>query len=258
MSTRSQRLTLRELRAGESKALKAFYQLYKGEFPDRNERESLQNMAHCLRHRNRSQRAHQNNYHILVAYLDGTIVGGSIFNYFARPNAGVIEFLFVNPKFRGQNLGRRILQRTEVIIKADALQIGVQLRAILAEMNDPFYTPAVPDNMDPFERTVVWGKWGFSRLDFQYIQPPLDPSKSAVRGLCLIGKITNSRLGDSLPSSWVGKVIHDYMRWAMRIQRPQATVEFAKMTKELTRARQVRLTPLQAHVRRDPKHVFLQ
>lgn len=169
-------VTFRELDASPEgqAALRRFYNgLYVGEFPDPDERESLANMARYLELKAQGW-YRRNNYHVLVMERGGQTAGAAVFDYLAKPNAGVIEFLFTRPDRRRLGLGRALLDAVAHALQRDA-RAGARkpLFAIVAEMNDPFRRPETPDNMDPFDRAEIWGKWGFGRLDFPYVQPAL-------------------------------------------------------------------------------------
>jgi hypothetical protein len=67
-----------------------FYaEVYVPEFPDANERESLENMRDYLR-RKRDGWYGANNYHILVATVLGRPVGCAIADYLAESNTGAV------------------------------------------------------------------------------------------------------------------------------------------------------------------------
>src|SRR5215831_18986085 len=68
--------------------LSRFYRrAYVREFPDPDERESLANMKRYLRLKAQGWYG-RNNYHIVLAELDGEPIGGSVVDYLAEPNAG--------------------------------------------------------------------------------------------------------------------------------------------------------------------------
>ena len=173
-------------------ALGRFYrERYVAAFPDPDERESLANMRHYLALKAAGWYG-PNNYHAVIAEVDGEPVGGVVFDYLAAPNAGVVEFLFVAGAFRGSGLGRALLDEAISILRDDALaRRGRRLTAVVAEMNDPFHRPATPDNLDPFLRAAIWGRWGFHALGFPYVQPALsaDQQKAVRAGLPSYAKL---------------------------------------------------------------------
>lgn len=224
------------------------------EFPDPDERESLANMKRYLALKERGFYGN-GNYHIVIAERGDEIVGGSVFDYLAVPNAGVIEFLFSAPSARGQGVGKALFLATQRILRADArVRVARPLAAITAEMNDPFKRPSTPDNMDPFARAMIWAKWGFSKLEFPYVQPALSAGQSPVEGLVLLAK--PMARSTSVPSAWVQSVVGEYMRWAMRIPRPERNAEFREMARWLAAKGRVKLTPLDRYVGRDPARAF--
>lgn len=211
------------------RALRRFYKaLYVREFPDPHERESLANMERYLALKAKGWYG-VNNYHVLLMQSGGEVVGGSISDYLARPNAGVIEFLFTKPGRRRRGLGRALLDATVRLLRRDAHAAGGKpLAAVVGEMNDPFKQPATPDSMDPFERAGIWGRWGFGRVDFPYVQPALSSKQRPVECLALVAKLPRGARR-RVRSEWVMDVVSEYMRWAMRIPRPSGNAQHRDM-----------------------------
>lgn len=241
------RIKFRELdatRAGRA-ALRRFYnKLYVAEFPDPHERESLANMARYLALRAQGGYG-ANNYHVLVAERGGRMLGGAVFDYFAGPNAGVLEFLFTRPGERRRGLGRALLDASLRILQRDArAATGKPLRAVVAEMNDPLRRSSTPDNMDPSLRAEIWGKWGFGKLDFPYVQPALSPRQKPVATLALVAKLHRGQI----ETAWLLSVIREYMRWAMRLPQPSRNPQYRAMARFARRNRRVALVPLQRYV----------
>lgn len=231
-------------------ALRRFYRvLYVREFPDPHERESLANMERYLELKARGWYG-ANSYHVMLMRQNGEVVGGSVFDYLAKPNAGVIEFLFTRPARRRRGLGRALLDATSRVLERDARSAnGKPLRAIVAEMNDPFRPVETPDNMDPFQRAEIWGKWGFGRLEFPYVQPALSRRQQPVECLALMARLRGGA-PMKVSADWVMDVIGEYMRWAMRIARPFDNAQYRDMARFARRHPEVALVPLERYVGR--------
>ncbi|MQY25861.1 GNAT family N-acetyltransferase [Nocardia aurantia] len=247
-------ITFRELtdEAADLATLRTFYDtLYVAEFPDPDERESLANMAGYLRRKHRGWYG-RNSYHIVLGVAGGEVVAASISDYLAEPNTGVIEFLLIAPTCRGSGAGRKLLAHTESLLDADARRAhGRPLDAILAEMNDPLATSAQTDNLDPVTRSLIWHRWGYHGLDFPYVQPALSPDQDPVTNLILIGKPLRTDWSAAIPAPVVVSTVHEYLRWAMRIDEPDDCAEFRAMATALARADAVPLLPLDRYVGRD-------
>jgi len=220
-----------DVTAADVTALTAFYDThYTREFPDPDERESLGNMVEYLTLREKGWYG-RNNYHIILATVGGTTIGCSVVDYFAEPNSGVIEFLMVVPDARGTGAGRAILAETERVLDQDALAAtGRPLAHVFAEINDPFIPTGVPDNLDPVIRAVIWHRWGFRGLDFPYVQPALSDTQGPASNLLLVGKSS----GEPFSPSTVRAVVHDYVRWAMRIDDPSHCPEYRRIAAHLS------------------------
>ncbi len=237
--------------------LGAFYRdAYVAEFPDPDERESLRNMRGYLSAKARGWYG-PNSYHVVVAELDGRPIGGAVSDYLAAPNAGVVEFLFVVPDARGRGIGRALLDETLRLLRADARASDRgPLTAVVAEMNDPYRRSPTPDNLDPFERAVVWGRWGFAALGMRYVQPALSRGQRPVENLMLIARMLARPRTTRVPAAWALEVVAEYMRWAMRIPAPARHPQWRAMAAALGAQRHVELTPLQCYVGRDPQRPF--
>jgi GNAT superfamily N-acetyltransferase len=252
---RLKRIGFREIcsSAADLALLERFYRkVYIREFPDADERESLANMKRYLRLKAQGWYG-RNNYHIVLAELDGEPIGGSVFDYLAQPNAGVIEFLFIDAAHRLTGFGKSLLEETARVLERDARAAEAQpLAAIVAEMNDPFRPGETPDNLDPFVRCAMWGKWGFSKIHFPYVQPALSERQRPVEGLALIARPAQGSATEAVDGSWVLSVVGEYMRWAMRIDHPARNPEYREMERFLRLHARIPLIPLQAYVGRDP------
>lgn len=179
-----------------------------------------------------------------------TIVAGLVADYLARPNAGVIEFLTVAPLWRRQGIGGRMLAALEERLEADAHRGRSRpLDYIIAEMNDPFLTDATADNLDPFVRAGIWHRWNYRLIEFPYLQPALSAEQRPIRTLCLIAKPCNGASADTIDAGIVHDMAHEYIRWAMRIDKPDDAPEFASMAAFLKQRSRVRLLNLADYCR---------
>ncbi|BAL24501.1 GNAT family N-acetyltransferase [Azoarcus sp. KH32C] len=260
MARRPAGLRFREIDASRAglAALTRFYRdNYVREFPDPDERESLANMRRYLRLKDEGWYG-QNNYHIVIAEVEGAAVGGIVFDYLAAPNAGVVEFVFVDAAQRRAGIGRALLDEALRILRTDARErCGKRLAAVVAEMNDPFVRPPTPDNLDPFRRAELWGRWGFGVLRFPYVQPALSAGQAPVGCLLLIARLFRPVPKTGVSAAWVELVVAEYLRWAMRIDQPERDTSFRDMAAFLTRQRRIAWQPLQHYVGHDAVRDFV-
>lgn len=245
---------------GSQTILKRFYtEVYEHEFPDPDERESLENMANYLRLKAEGWFG-SNNYHILLIMQDDQPIAGSITDYLAEANTGVIEFLLVAPECRGRGIAKQLLEFTEATLKKDAKNsLGRDLDLIVGEMNDPFKSGNVQDNLDPFVRALIWHNWGYQKLDFPYVQPALSTDQIPVYHLLLMGKIINVDYAKGIPAHLIKCIVHEYLRWAMRIEDPELCLEYQQMSRYLNNVDTVSITPLANYLGHDDtKPLFVQ
>jgi len=227
-------------------------ELYIPGFPDPDERESPENMREYLRLRAAGWYG-ENNYHIVLLTEDDRPVAAAVSDYLAIPNTGVIEFLIVADDCRGKGYGRQLLQATEKLLQDDARRNQQEsLAAIVIELNDPFRVAPPNDNHDPFERAHIWSRWGFGRLNFPYVQPALSAEQEPVRCLILGAKPFRADLTNAFPSELVRQILIGYLKWAMRINDPEADATFQTMAAYLATVPQVPLTSLPEYMGHDP------
>ena len=110
--------------------------------------------------------------------------------------------------------------------------------------------------MDPFARLRIWSDWGFQKLDFPYVQPALSPEQSPVTSMLLAWK-PMATAGRGVPAATVKQVVHEYLRWAMRIEHPDRSAEFGAMARHLDARGEVALLPLDRYVGHDSARPFL-
>lgn len=228
--------------------LRHFYDgIYFRQFPHSDERESLVNMENYLRQKRRGWYG-KNNYHILLLMRGVEIVGGSVSDYLEVANAGVIEFLVVSPEEENKGMGRSLLEVTEACLLSDARELtGRELEWIAAEMEDPF---RVEDGsrLDAFRRARIWGRWGYSKLRFPYVQPALSQKQEPSFHLLLMGKPVSAALKIQVPACRVADLLHEYMRWAMRIDEPEKQEDYIKMLDAIGERLYVEWFPIEAYI----------
>jgi hypothetical protein len=142
---------------------------------------------------------------------------------------------------------------TVQMLNDDARRTGRgSIDGIVIELNDPFRVAARDDNYDPFDRAMIWDRWGYGRLCFPYVQPALSEDQDPVTCLLLAMKPIAPELQHQVPASLVTEVLKGYLRWAMRIDDPQTDPVFLDMQEFLSSRSSVSIEPLSHYVGRDP------
>jgi GNAT superfamily N-acetyltransferase len=221
--------------------LKEFYStLFALNFPDRNERESFQNILNTLKLWETGKYG-GNDYHVLVLLERGKIVGGAIFNYFINSNCGVIEFIVVHPKLRGKGYSKTMIENIQKTLAEDANNKGKKLIGIFGEAEIPFLVEEKVIN--PWIRLQILGNLGFSRVGLNYVQPSLGTNKKPVRHLMLIFKPEYLK-EDAIKSKTLNDFLQDYFKWAMRIPAPGKKLASLGMKRVLVNSEKFSLEPL--------------
>jgi GNAT superfamily N-acetyltransferase len=215
--------------------LGAFYtRIYMECFPDVNERETFDSLLSYLKAAESAKNYH---YHILLAKnSEGEVVGGAIFDYFRATNAGVIEFIAIQKDQQSGGVGTAVYRQVLRVLYKDAYRNKKKLLSnVFCEIDSPEYNQASIKKYLYF-----WSKHHFKRLDFSYIQPSLSPTQEAVTGLWFTVASQNGA-PPTVSGSYVLQVIHDYMKYAMRIEDPKAHPDYQRMEAELQAQKQVAL-----------------
>ncbi len=233
--------------------LTRFYnELYIANFPDPDERESLANMKRYLQLKQEGWYG-KNSYHIILAFDGDKIVAASVSDYLAIPNCGIIEFILVDEAVRGRAFGKTVHDATVKAFNQDAQKQGhTSADGVVIELNDPFRVAPVNDNYDPFERAMIWDRWGYGRLCFPYTQPALSADQNPVTCLLLAMKSLAPQFRHEVPTTLVRDVLEGYMKWAMRIEDPKEHAVFAEMQGFLSQLPGLQIEPLSHYIGRDP------
>lgn len=200
--------------------------VYMEAFPDENEREGFDSF---LRYLKRGLNADKYRYHIIIAKDESDrVIGGCVFNYFAKSNTGVIEFLAVRSDLQSSGIGSMIYKHVKSILSKDAYQMnGKPLDYICCEIDSPEYSKA-----EIKKYLYFWNKNNFWHLDFDYIQPALSSEQKPVTGLWFT--ISPQHSSHSAASSrLVADVLYDYIKYAMCIDDPDQCQEYIKMSGDL-------------------------
>lgn len=246
---------LREL-SGEShrdiESFRRFYtECYERAFPDADERESLANMERYLGLKEQDWYG-PNNYHIVIATRGDEVVGAAVCDYLAEPNAGVIEYLLVRPKYQASGLGEKLFAEIERLCRADAARTdGRDLDWIVTETKDPLRAGAA-DDFHAFTRAEDLARLGFRIIDFRYIQPALSESQASAENLLLLARAVNGS-PDTIEARVVSNLVAEYLRWAMRIDDPASRPEYRRMTRALAWRDSVKLIEFGDYLGWDPQ-----
>jgi GNAT superfamily N-acetyltransferase len=218
--------------------LRTFYsRLYLSQFPERDERESLEHMLSSLAATDRSQCG----YFVSLLLNASRVVGGVVADYFAASNSGVIEFLVVDPACHGRGLGTALESHvlTRIDVAADSRRNST---LVFAEIEDPRRAGGTAGNT--VTRMRFWHHRGYRHVAFPYVQPALSRAQSPVTTLLLAAKPLAGYSPQRISSSTVRAFLTDYLRYAMRIPEPSSSTEFNVMARYLERRVEIPLTPL--------------
>ncbi|MGI6701718.1 MAG: GNAT family N-acetyltransferase [Christensenellales bacterium] len=207
-----------------------FYcELYCDEFPDDNERESLNNI---LRQAKRFQGNKKASYHLIIARKGEKIVGGIIGDYFLEINSGVIEFVVVSRDERGNNIGTGLKNQLFESMNARARKFKRDsIDYCFFEVEDPEKISDKDTAEAAQKRLGFWAKMLAKKIDIDYVQPALEEKKNNVDYLMLATIESENHLNpDIIDSETVLGFIRNYFNLAMNIENPAQIAEYKRIT----------------------------
>jgi GNAT superfamily N-acetyltransferase len=203
--------------------LEDFYtKKYLQEFSDPEEQASFDSMLETLKTESSS------NTFKVIMFVNGKEVAGIVaVNYVHSIRVLLIEFLLVESSYRSLGLGRKLIDAAKLEFP--------DLDCIVCEINDPRYI--YDDSFCDLDRMRVWQKYGFKKLDFNYIQPSLSDDKEPVENMMLMC----SSKALYLPSDLVLEIVRSYMKYAMSITDVDENEAYLRMKASLRGISEVRL-----------------
>ncbi len=101
---------------------------------------------------------------VRLALDDDGIAGGIAFERYPKSGCGLVTYMVVAPRVRGQGVGKRLLD--------DAL--ATLATTVFGEVNDPRTQQREPAAV-AWERLRRFERWGARVVDVPYVQPALAP-----------------------------------------------------------------------------------
>jgi GNAT superfamily N-acetyltransferase len=148
---------------------------------------------------------------LVVAELDGRVVGGTLFHWLADAGSGFSSFLGVDREFRRQGIARRMhTERFRILDRA----AGGQAPGVFIDVVNPNRLSAAElarekaAGSDPWARREAFAHLGFRQVDIRYEQPVGGPNGGPVTILDLL--YCPHSPADSVPTSLVIATMQAY------------------------------------------------
>jgi len=110
-----------------------------------------------------------------------------------------IIYIFVKTAYRSLGLAKYLLETVDTYAnnffgnKGEVLYICEQ-NAPEKMSKEEYFLDNINAQIDQCDRLVWWDKLGYKRLDFDYVQPPLNPGQDACENLTLNAKVFEKRM----------------------------------------------------------------
>ena len=134
----------------------------------------------------------ENHHDIVLAYQNGELAGGVVFDWFKKSNCGMIEYIVVDSKYRGMRIAKRLVSVATAYMTHYAG--NKRLNGIFIEIEDPekFEQLDAQAALDNYRRLQLWSRSKYNRVDINYIQPALGEGLSKLDNLMLAVNTLNS------------------------------------------------------------------
>lgn len=175
----------------------------------------------------------EHEYSVVLAYDDGVVIGGCIYNYFSKLNTSFVEYLAVDKKYFNNNIGTMLFEYVSKQLETSAINSGYRVvDYIFAEMYEP------EKHVDAIANYEYFGaKLGFKKLNANYVKPVINSGE-----WCLIG--INNTSNDDFDVNVVYNTLVNVYKCCVDIEVPFESKEFTKTVESFSGKRYVSCTPL--------------
>jgi len=182
-------MDLRDLKKDivRTKLLEEFYEYFlEVYFPIKEQLDPIERISKALDPK--SDTFYESIVHVVVVFDEDKkeMIGGTLFEFFSESTCGLISYFCVKEEYRKTGLGRVLIDTACNIMDSDSVKLrGKECYAILLETNSPLRL-IKRDSLPPEKRLGVLSNLGCGLVDFEFIQPPLEPKLAIDTNLILL------------------------------------------------------------------------
>jgi len=182
-------MDLRDLKKDtvRNKLLVEFYEDFlKVYFPIKEQLDPIERISNALDPT--SDTFYESLVHVVVVFDESKkeMIGGTLFEFFSESACGLISYFCVKEEYRKSGVGRILIDTACNIMDSDSVKLrGKECYAILLETNSPLRL-IKRDSLPPEKRLGVLSNLGCWLVDFEFIQPPLEPKLAIDTNLILL------------------------------------------------------------------------
>ena len=182
-------------------------QIYLPAFPDEGEREPFDSIMARIRS---GAEAYPQTFAVL-AWHQGALAGGEIFDWY--PDCGAAELIYIAllPGCRGARLGDELLREGVRQLSRSLAERGETMRRLFFETENPFLSET-DDGMDKVSRVRFFARNSACRVPIRYYQPPLAPGAPWAENLYLCTLPEFSEGGAELPAGELKEFLRCFFR----------------------------------------------
>jgi GNAT superfamily N-acetyltransferase len=159
-----------------------------------------------------------------------SIMGGLVAEYYSPINSGLVTYVMVDRKYRGQHLASSLVEHARTLFDSRARSMGhlSGCNCVYLETNSATKISAQQDVIDPRRRHLIWWRVGCRLVDFDYVAPPLAAGMPVQDFLLLTVLITDRVPTDEsgayyVPSALLSKFIDFQWKLAESLERVDAS-----------------------------------
>lgn len=154
-------------------------EIYNKAFPDKNEREDLDEVIL----KRITDKVEKPSTQILLGLEGEEVVCGLVTDWYESCKCLEIIYIAVKAGLNGKGLGKELVTKgTHQILK----HLGRKAACVFAEVENPMEEQKSIESIDPVSRLKFFDKCNAGRIPISYVQPPLDKDKEFADNLFLI------------------------------------------------------------------------
>lgn len=188
---------------------------------------------------------------LLVAEMDGRVVGGALFHYLPEAGSGFSSFMGVEGELRGHGVGRRLHEERFRVLDRAA---GERIPGVFIDVVNPLRLSKSDlererrVGSDPWDRRRALAHLGFRQVDIRYEQPVGGPNGGPVTNLDLLycphdpaDRVPTALVVATMRAYWSGWLGREAKRHARELEaRARGAEQLALVSPEPPRPRNPR------------------
>lgn len=212
---------------------KFYFEIYVNQFPDENERETLENIIRQAKRLEEKKTVCM--YHCILLIKNLEVVGGIIGDYFKNINCAAIEFVTISDEHRRRGYATKLINKFigQCNLNAKNFTDNKKIDFYFFEVEKKEDTGSIAEREIRSKRLEFWADNSAKILNFKYSQPSLDSTKEVVEGLSL-GVRFIERKEEYLEGDFILEFLREYFVYAFNMSDVNENDTYKELVNRLT------------------------